>query len=351
MLRFVTLTVALALAAAGPNPYQGIFQIDISPEEAQKYLANPPFTDPQLSGRTAVLPLVKYNDPSFRTAEAGPTLGHYWKNGKEIENTNDYLEEVYNARQYHGQDGLGAYVYGYETPESAKAENRVRSGNVAGAYTYKSPDNKDPIKVRYWADSQGFHQEDNLPKVVLTPQEEAPDVKAARIAHEKAWAEAAAAARKQPDPQFYLHRGEYYPANNYQAQASEQQATYVAAPLEGQASEQKPTYVAAPLEGQASEQKPTYIAAPLEGQASAQQATYVAAPVEGQAREGKSYSGVPSGYPSTTPKYYEETEPTGPPRGFFYSYEYPVSIIVPKNQETPNYSGYSDAVSVNSARQ
>ncbi|GBP61661.1 hypothetical protein EVAR_43598_1 [Eumeta japonica] len=27
-----------------------------------------------------------------------------------------------------------------------------------------------------------------------------------------------------------------------------------------------------------------------------------------------------------------EPEPTGPPRGFFYSFDYPVSIIVPKNE-------------------
>lgn len=37
---------------------------------------------------------VRFDDPRFRTAEAGPTLGHYWKNGKEIENTEDYVEEV-----------------------------------------------------------------------------------------------------------------------------------------------------------------------------------------------------------------------------------------------------------------
>ena len=53
--------------------------------------------------------------------------------------------KVYNANQFHGQDGLGAYAYGYETPESAKIENRIRSGDIVGSYTYKSGDND--IKV------------------------------------------------------------------------------------------------------------------------------------------------------------------------------------------------------------
>ena len=56
--------------------------------------------------------------------------------------------KVYNANQFHGQDGLGAYAYGYETPESAKIENRVRSGDIAGSYTYKSGDND--IKVYFF---------------------------------------------------------------------------------------------------------------------------------------------------------------------------------------------------------
>lgn len=59
-----------------------------------------------------------------------------------------------------------------------------------------------PLQVRYWADSEGFHQEDNIPKVELKPVEESEDVRQARLAHEKAWQEAAAAAAQQPDPQY-----------------------------------------------------------------------------------------------------------------------------------------------------
>lgn len=277
MLRGVFLAAFVALTVAAPSPISNVLELDLSPEEAQKYLNSPPFTEPLLATRTAVLPLVRYNDPRFRTAEAGPTLGHYWKNGHEIENPDDYVDEVYTARQFHGQDGLGAYAYGYETPESAKIENKVRSGEITGSYTYRTADNQ-LIKVRYWADSEGFHQEDNLPKVVLKPIEEAEDVRQARLAHEKAWQEAAAAARQQPDPQ-----GEYYRQYDVQPAASEQQDSVVAAPSEGVK--------------------------------------------ESQPREGKAYYGQ-------APQFYttQEPEPTGPPRGFFYQFDYPVSIISHKSE-------------------
>jgi hypothetical protein len=49
----------VVLAAGAPQP-TNVFEIDITPEEAQKYLNSPPFTEPQLSGRTAVLPLVRF---------------------------------------------------------------------------------------------------------------------------------------------------------------------------------------------------------------------------------------------------------------------------------------------------
>ncbi|XP_023937860.2 uncharacterized protein LOC112045772 isoform X1 [Bicyclus anynana] len=285
MLRFgIFLAAAVALSTAAPQGISdNVIELDLSPEEAAKYLSNPPFTEPRLSALVKTLPLVKYDDPRFRSAEAGPTLGHYWRNGHEIENPDAYVEEVYNAYQFHGQDGLGAYAYGYETPESSKVENRVRSGDVTGSYTFKG-DNNELIKVRYWSDSEGFHQEDNIPKVVLKPVEEAEDVRQARLAHEKAWAEAAAAARQNPDPQ-----GDYYKQYDYQPAASELSGSVVAAP--------------------------------------------------GEAREGKAYNGqFPSYPPSPKPEKYEEPEPTGPPRGFFYKFDYPVSIIVPKNPEEKNPS-------------
>ncbi|CAG9785312.1 unnamed protein product [Diatraea saccharalis] len=322
MHRFVTIFAAtLALAACAPQP-TNVFEIDISPEEAQKYLNSPPFTEPQLSGRTAVLPLVRWNDPRFRTAEAGPTLGHYWKNGHEIENTDDYVEEVYDASQFHGQDGLGAYTYGYKAPESAKVENRVRSGDVTGSYTYKSGNN-DLIKVRYWADSEGFHQEDNLPKVQLQPAQETEEVRQARLAHEKAWKEAAEASLHPNAQQDYS--ASYH---EYQPQASEVQAVSASAPgLEASVAREGKAYVA---QAQSS------------FQGNYQQQYQQPQLYQQQQNQGQKY-------PGTT----EQPEPTGPPRGFFYSFNYPVSIIVPKSEQQsgnvhPGFPVDSDTVSVNS---
>jgi hypothetical protein len=56
--------------------------------------------------------------------------------------------------------------------------------------------------VRYWADSEGFHQEDNIPKIQPQPVQETEEVRQARIAHEKAWKEAADA-NLHPNLQYY----------------------------------------------------------------------------------------------------------------------------------------------------
>ncbi|XP_013196722.2 putative uncharacterized protein DDB_G0279653 [Amyelois transitella] len=422
MLRFVTFfAVAVVLASADPQPVN-IFKTDITPDEAQQYLNSPPFTDPQLSGRTAVLPLVRWNDPSFRAAEAGPTLGHYWKNGKEIENTNDYLEEVYNAAQFHGQDGLGAYTYGYKAPESSKVENRVRSGDVTGSYVYKAgPGNDDLIKVRYWADSEGFHQEDNIPKFAPQQVEETAEVKEARLAHEKAWQEAVDNvnhpleyqqkqqqqlfqqwqkqgidvnslpqisqfgqnnadqnnAQQQHYPQHQQHQNQYQSGQQYQAAYNQQ--------YQGAASNQQYLGVPSNQQYQAASnsqyhQVPSnqqYQSVPPNQQDSTNQYQAAASTQQNQyslppsgpkdvipAASNQQYQAVPSQYQggqqhqssqssqqyqkqqtyqasqqqqnqlddgSYNKEKYEDPEPTGPPRGFFYSFDYPVSIIVAKS--------------------
>uniref|UniRef100_A0A2A4JKU3 Cuticle protein n=1 Tax=Heliothis virescens TaxID=7102 RepID=A0A2A4JKU3_HELVI len=319
MLRFAFLAAVVVFASGAPQSNY-IFKNDITPEEAQQYLKQLPFNEPQLAGRTAVLPLVRYDDPRFRSAEAGPTLGHYWKNGQEITNTDDYLEEVYNAAQYHGQDGLGQYAYGYETPQSSKVENREGSGLVSGSYVYQVPGQKDLVKVRYYADSQGFHQEDNLPKVELKPAEETPALRDARLAFEKAWKEAAEANSKAPSvpqPQQNYQQN-YQQYGNYQAQASEQDGVVVPAPEASQAREGKAVSAYAQAQNSfAQGNQPSYGAQQQYAQQKYQQ------------------------------QQEEEPEPTGPPHGFFYSFNYPVSIIVPKKElEQPGYHVDNDTVSV-----
>lgn len=74
---------------------------------------------------------------------------------------------------------------------------------MRGQYQYVDPFGED-IHVQYWSDGVGFHQTDNRPKIVLQPVEETPEVKQAREAHEKAWAEAARLAAIDPDPMSKL---------------------------------------------------------------------------------------------------------------------------------------------------
>lgn len=72
------------------------------------------------------------------------------------------------------------------------------------------------VQVRYWADSEGFHQEDNVPRDLPQPPQETEEVREARLAHEKAWEEAAAASRANPDPQlvfiFFIPFMTFYPS-------------------------------------------------------------------------------------------------------------------------------------------
>ncbi|XP_026729794.1 RNA polymerase II degradation factor 1-like [Trichoplusia ni] len=346
MLRFVLVAAVVAIASSAPQN-NFIFKNDITPEEAQQYLKSLPFTSPSLSGRTAVLPLVRYDDPRFRAADAGPTLGHYWKNGQEIQNTDDYVEEVYNAAQYHGQDGLGQYAYGYETPESSKVENREGSGVVSGSYVYKAGSSNDLIKVRYWADSEGFHQEDNIPKVELKPAEETPALREARLAFEKAWKEAAEANSKAPTvpPPAGNYNNNYNQYQPYEAQASELNGVVVSAeqPREGKnlayAQAQNGAYNQG---GQQYGQQQQFGQQQQYGQQQQQ-------PQYGQQQQQQQYGQQKQyGQQETEEGKYEEPEPTGPPHGFFYSFTYPVSIIVPKKDL--NADGYPvdhDTVGVN----
>lgn len=102
----------------------------------------------------------------------------------------EVLEDIYQARQFHGQDGVGGYVYGYSVPDIAKAEKKKASGDLKGSYSYVNGQGQE-IKVEYWDDGTGFHHVDNLPKVELKPAEDTPEVKAAKEEHFRIWREQA----------------------------------------------------------------------------------------------------------------------------------------------------------------
>lgn len=67
--------------------------------------------------------------------------------------------------QYHAQDTLGQYSYGYVTADGqAKVESKAVDGTVSGSYSYTDPQGK-PVRVDYVADEKGFRASgDHLPK-------------------------------------------------------------------------------------------------------------------------------------------------------------------------------------------
>lgn len=181
------------------------------------------------------------------------------------EEPHNVLEDIYLAKQYHGQDGLGGYLYGYETPRIAKNEEKKQSGDLKGAYNYINGAGQE-IKIKYWDNGTGFHQEDNLPKILPKPVEESAAVKAAKEAFQKRWNEEAER-NSHPVP---------YPHNNAQ-----------------------PQYQAA---------------------ASGPQPVYAQNPDAQQDNEG-AYQADNEG------QWVPDEDSTGPPKGFFYAFDYPVGII------------------------
>uniref|UniRef100_A0A182NZU3 Cuticle protein 6 n=1 Tax=Anopheles epiroticus TaxID=199890 RepID=A0A182NZU3_9DIPT len=163
--------------------------VNISPEEAQKYITQQSL-DLRYAAKLGEHPL------GYTRNVQDPAIFYY--NGRLIDNPEDYVEEEYEAKQFHGQDGLGRAMFGYSDHNQARLEARNANGEVRGSYQYVNPLGEDVI-VQYWSDGLGFHQIDNRPEVRLQPVTETPEVREARLAHLKAWEEAANLARANPD--------------------------------------------------------------------------------------------------------------------------------------------------------
>ncbi|XP_035910581.1 uncharacterized protein LOC118511512 [Anopheles stephensi] len=163
--------------------------VNISPEEAQKYITQQSL-DLRYASKLGEHPL------GYTRNVQDPATFYY--NGRLIDNPEDYVEEEYEAKQFHGQDGLGRAMFGYSDHNQARLEARNANGEVRGSYQYVNPLGEDVI-VQYWSDGLGFHQIDNRPEVRLQPVTETPEVREARLAHMKAWEEAANLARANPD--------------------------------------------------------------------------------------------------------------------------------------------------------
>ncbi|XP_070491950.1 uncharacterized protein Cpr67B [Chironomus tepperi] len=161
----------LCLMAVSLTRAAHIQLIDITPEEAQKLI-----TQQSLD--------LRYSNKIGEVSAAGKSY-----NGKIID-SDDYTEEVYDANQFHGQDGLGRFVFGHSDNQQTRLEAGNGNGEVRGQYRYIDPWGND-VEVQYWSDSLGFHQTDNRPKFDIQSVTETPEVKAAREEHERLWKEAA----------------------------------------------------------------------------------------------------------------------------------------------------------------
>jgi hypothetical protein len=231
----------------------------LSPEEARSQLEKQ-----SLDLRYAQL-LGQHPIPYLRSGEAPR---QYWYNGRMIDNPADYIEEEYLANQFHGQDGEGRALFGYTDWNQARVEAINGVGDVRGSFKYIDP-NGEEIETKYWADTLGFHREDNRPVIELIPVTDTPSVRAAKEAHEVAWKEAASRSYENPDPNSDLYNRQAIAADEERSRLEQQQ----------ELARQSTVY-----------EEPKY-------------------------PEGKNN--------------WQPSEPLGPPHGFFYSFDYPVSLIKP----------------------
>ncbi|KAL3282294.1 hypothetical protein HHI36_005483 [Cryptolaemus montrouzieri] len=200
--------------------------LDLDPQDAQQIIE-------QQDTSLKYAPKVESNVPAVRYL------------GNEPHNV---AEDIYLANQYHGQDGLGGYLYGYSVPDIAKTEKKKAGGDLRGAYNYIAGNGQE-IKVEYWDDGTGFHQIDNVPKNL---PEDLPEVKKAKEDFMRIWQEQAERnSRPVEDPynsegqykegplsvQGQLHRQQQFTAQFGQNPGYQQPGGYQSA-----ASQQRPVY-------------------------------------------------------------------------------------------------------------
>lgn len=102
--------------------------------------------------------------------------------------------------QYHSQDTLGQYSYGYNGGQSAKVESKSIDGITRGSYSYVDAEGRLQT-VEYTADSvNGFRAAaTNLPKASLNGISDTPEVAQAKAEHFRAYNEASLRAAAEPD--------------------------------------------------------------------------------------------------------------------------------------------------------
>ncbi|CAL4179438.1 unnamed protein product, partial [Meganyctiphanes norvegica] len=120
-----------------------------------------------------------------------------------------FVAPTTRTSQYHSQDELGQYTFGYSGGPSSRAENRDAFGVVRGSYNYVDA-NGEIQTQSYIADALGFRvaatnlpvapEAGDAPTLVGTePVMDTVEVKAAKASFRKLFDEAAAAAEAAPD--------------------------------------------------------------------------------------------------------------------------------------------------------
>ncbi|XP_060517973.1 uncharacterized protein LOC132696886 [Cylas formicarius] len=307
-------------------------------------------------------------------------------------------EDIYLARQYHGQDGLGGYLYGYSVPDIAKNEKKKAGGDLRGAYNYIAGDGQE-IRVEYWDDGTGFHQIDNVPKILPKQIDDSPEVKAAKEEFLKRWNEEAER-NQHPVANPYNSEGQYSSGPLSAQGQLERQKLFNQQPQQLSFGYQKDFGQSSPGFSSQSQHQAQYSAdsssQPSGTSAQSQQfssglyrAQGVAGPSQSvsqpsqfggssQAQFGGQYRGPGNpgaqGYSKYNPapenqvdysgQYSEnrdiyakansdedsEENTTGPPKGFFYSFDYPVGIIVQKGAALKREAGVRDVYEENKSK-
>nr|XP_019527246.2 uncharacterized protein LOC109399262 [Aedes albopictus] len=288
------LRILLVLAVTAPALLLAgrIQLVNLEPEEAQRYITQQSL-DLRYAKKLGEHPLGYFRNIQDPEAK-------FYHNGRLIDNPEDYVEEAYEASQFHGQDGLGRAMFGYTDHNQARLEARNANGEVRGSYQYMDPFGQEVV-VQYWSDSLGFHQFDNRPEVVLEPVTDTPEVREARIAHLKAWEEAAQLSRS-GKPISSL--------NNKPVQNSvDEEEDEIVGALSNQ-HQALARYPSLPYTDHIS---------PNNAPAASNDAVVVEAQRNLKKRQNEeSVQGATD----------EEEEPKYDPKGFFYSFEYPVYNIV-----------------------
>uniref|UniRef100_A0A182K974 Cuticle protein 6 n=1 Tax=Anopheles christyi TaxID=43041 RepID=A0A182K974_9DIPT len=275
--------------------------VNISPEEAQKYI-----TQQSLDLRYAA----KLGEHPLGYARNVQDPATFYYNGRLIDNPEDYVEEEYEARQFHGQ---------------ARLEARNANGEVRGSYQYVNPSGEDVI-VQYWSDGLGFHQIDNRPEVRLQPVTETPEVREARLAHMKAWEEAANLARANPDVTSGSSDEPYRAVQANTVEEEPEQDEILAA-----VSNQHQSLIRYPSLPYTDHISPSVSSDGLEDEG-----VVIEAVRSVKKRDNEQDDQVQADYSGDEPV-------SADPKGFFYSFDYPVQLVAESAAKKAARAGFGES--------